>query len=99
MSLASASPDSSASSCAPLAFDLQRLQRRDPFVLGRCVALRLAEFDQGYGVVEVALDFGERTQPILQRRPLAHERLRGLGVVPEAGILGFCVQFRQSSRR
>ena len=83
----------------PFAFDLQRLQRRDPLGLGRCVALRLAKFDQGYGVVQVALHFGERAQPILQRRPLAHEGLRGLGVVPEAGVLGFCVQFGQSSRR
>ena len=78
---------------AALALGFQRLQRREALGLGRFVALGLAEFDQRRRVVEVALDLGERAQPVLEQRALAHHLLRGVGVVPEGGVFGFGVEF------
>ena len=83
----------------PLALGFQRLQRREALGLGRCVILGFAELDQRRRVVELALDLGERAQPVLQRRPLAHELLGGLRVVPQTGFFGFRVQFGQTPRR
>ncbi len=78
---------------APLALDLERAQLGEPLVLGLGVALGFAEFDQRGGVVEVALDLVQRAEPILQKGALAHQLLRGLGIVPEVGIFGFGVEF------
>ena len=84
---------------APLAFRLQRPELRQALVLGLGIALLLAEFDQRRRVVELALDLGERAQPILQHRPLAHHLLRGVGLGPELGVFGFGVQFGEAARR
>ena len=77
----------------PVALGLQRLQGRHALGLGRRVALGLAEFDQRRRVLEVALDLGERAQPLLEQRALAHQLLRGVGVVPEVRVFGFGVEF------
>jgi hypothetical protein len=45
------------------------------------------------------LDLGERAEPILQHRPLAHHLLGGVGIVPEIWIFGFGVQFGEAARR
>ena len=84
---------------APLALRLQPPKLCETLVLGLGIAFHLAEFDQRRGVVEVALDLGYRPEPILQHRPLAHQLLRGLGIVPEIGVLGFGVEFGETSRR
>ena len=82
---------------APLALGLQPLELRDALLLGRGIVLRFAEFDQRRGVVELALELGERAEPVLQHRALAHQLLRGLGIVPEVGI--FDRAFSSASRR
>jgi hypothetical protein len=84
---------------AALAFRLQRPELRQTFVLGLGVALLLAEFDQRRRVVELALDLGDRPQPILQHRALAHHLLRGVRMVPEIWVFGFGVQFGEAARR
>ena len=84
---------------APLTLGFQRLQRRDALGLGRFVPLGFAEFDQRRRVLELALDLGERPQPVLERGALAHQLLGGLGVVPEGGVLGFRIEFGQTPRR
>ena len=77
----------------PLALGLQRPELRETLVLGLGIAFRFAEFDERRGVVEIALDLGDRPQPILQHRALAHQLLRGFGIVPEVRVLGFGVEF------
>ena len=72
---------------------------REALVLGRGVALHLAELDQRDGVVEIALDLGERAEPVLQHRALAHQLLRGVGIVPEVRVFGLGVQFGETPRR
>ena len=84
---------------AALAFRLQRPELRQALVLGAGIALLLAELDQRRRVVEFALDLGERSQPILQHRPLAHHLLRGVRLGPELRIFGFGVQFGEAARR
>ena len=83
----------------PLALGLERLQGGDAFGLGGFVALGLAELDERRRVVEVALDLRELAEPVLQRRPLAHELLGGLRVVPETRLFGFRVQLGETPRR
>ena len=83
---------------AALALGLQCLEEIDAFLLGRRIPLHFAEFDKRHGVVKLALDFGERTDPVFQHRAFAHQLLRGFGVVPEIGIFGFGVQFRETAR-
>ena len=78
---------------APLALGFQRAQLREALVLAGFVAFHLAEFDQRRGVVEFALQLGERPQPVFQHRALAHQLLRGLGIVPEVGVFGLGVEF------
>ena len=92
MSLPSASPESSASSSRRSHSVFSARKAREAFVFGGRVAFGLAELDQGEGVVEVALDLGERAQPILQHVALAHQFLRGAGIVPEVGVFGFGVE-------
>ena len=76
----------------PLALGLQRPELRETLVLGLGIAFHFAEVDERRGVVEIALDLGDRPQPILQRRALAHQLLRGFGIVPEVRVLGFGVE-------
>ena len=71
---------------APFPLGFQRLQRRDPLGFGRRIAFHLAELDQRPRVVELAIDLGERPQPVLEHRALAHDLLRRLGVVPETWV-------------
>jgi len=84
---------------APLAFGLQRTKLGEALVLALGVALLFAELDQGGGVVELALDLGDRAEAILQHRPLAHQLLGSLGLGPELWIFGFGVQFGKAARR
>jgi len=75
------------------------LQRLDAFLLGRGVILALAELDQRDGVVELALEASDGAQAILELVALAHELLRNVRIVPEIGVFGFGVQFREAARR
>ena len=77
----------------------QRLQRRDAFLLGRLVAFRLAELDERHGVVELALELLLRAEPLLELAALAHDLLRGLGVVPEIGVFDARVQLAETTGR
>ena len=83
---------------AALAFGLQAFEKIDAFLFGRRIAFHFAEFDQRHRVVEIALDFGERADAVFQHGALAHEFLRGLGIVPEVGVFGFGVQFGKTAR-
>ena len=78
---------------AALAFGFQRPEGRDPLGFGGFIAFGLAELDQRRRIVEIALDLGERAQPVLQHRALAHHLFGGLGIGPEVGIFGFRVEF------
>ena len=49
------------------------------FLHGPCVALGLAEFDQGDGILDILLETLDRGDLVLQRRTLAHDLLRGFG--------------------
>ena len=82
-----------------VAFGLQGAQRVEPLGLGRRIALGLAEFDEGDGVVEIAVDLVDAAEPVFQHRALAHHLLRGFGIVPEIGVFGFGVQFGEAARR
>jgi hypothetical protein len=78
---------------AAFAFDLEGAKLGEAFGLGFGVAFDLAEFDEGHRVVKLALHLGERAEAILQHRTLAHQLLRGVGVVPEARVFRLCVEF------
>jgi hypothetical protein len=71
----------------------------DSLLLGGRVALGLAKLDQGDGVFEIMLEFGQRAEPFLKLGALAYEFLREFGIVPKGWIFGFGVQFRQSASR
>ena len=64
-----------------------------------CIVLRLGEFDQRHRVVQLALEACGGAEPILELGPLAHDLLRGFGVVPEIGIFDLGVQFGEAAGR
>jgi len=76
---------------------LQRLEQVDALFLGLRVALGLAELDQRHGVVEFALELRHQAELFLKLGALAHDLLRGLGVVPEIGVFDPRVQFREAA--
>ena len=81
---------------------LQRRQRGELLVgLGQAVlvAFGFAQFDQGQGVLKAAFKFAEILQALVQRRALAHQRLGGVRVFPEARALGQLVQFVEPTLR
>ena len=63
----------------------------------KAVLFGFAELDQGDGVLELLLETLHGRDLVLKRRALAHDLLRGVGVVPEVGILSLGVQFREAS--
>jgi hypothetical protein len=63
---------------------------------GGGIALHLAEFDQRRRVLEVALQLADGLDGFIELLALAHDRLRGLGIVPEVGVLGAGVQLREA---
>ena len=67
------------------------------FLHGRRVALGLAEFDQGDGILEVLLEPLDGGDLVLERRALAHDLLRGLGIVPEVRVFGEGIQFGEAA--
>jgi hypothetical protein len=62
-----------------------------------CVILGLAKLDQRGGVVQVLLQALDRGDSVLKFVALAHDVLRGVGVVPEFGVLGLGVQLGKAS--
>ena len=84
---------------APFALGLERPERRDPLGFDRLVALGLSKLDQRRRVIELALDFRQRAQPVFQHRALAHHLFGQRGLGPEIGVFGFGVQFSQTPRR
>ena len=84
---------------ASLGLDLERLQLVDPFLFGGGIVFHLAEFDERRGILEVPLEPRDGAEPILEIGPLAHHLLRGIGIVPEVGVLDPGVQLGEASRR
>ena len=62
-----------------------------------CVALGLAELDQGDGILDILLEALDRGDLVFERRALAHDLLRGVGIVPEVGIFGEGIQFGEAA--
>ena len=62
------------------------------------IVLGFAEFDHADIVLELALDLADAAERVLQRGSLLHQLLRLLRVVPEIGVFGELVQFRQARR-
>ena len=91
MSLPSASPDRSASIWRRLSFHFQGFQLVEAFLFGRRVLFRLGEFDERDRVQEFAIETAERAKPVLKLGPLAHDFLRGFGIVPKSRIFGLGV--------
>ena len=63
------------------------------------IAFGLAQFDQLDRVVEFALDALIAVDRVFEPGALAHHRLRGVGVVPELGVLGLRVQLVEPAVR
>ena len=84
---------------APVAFGLERLESGYSLGFSRLVAFGLSKLDQRHRVVEIALDFGERAEPVFQHRALAHHLLGGIGIGPKIGVFGFRVELGQTPRR
>ncbi len=61
---------------------------------GGVVAFHLAELDQRQRVIELAFELDDALDLGLQRGALAHQLLRGFGIVPKIGPLGEGVEFR-----
>ena len=99
MSLASASPDSSASSSRRATSVLSL--RSAVFGLGddRLVVLGLAELDQRDLIVELLLDAGERGELVVERGALLHQPAGALRIVPEIGVFGLLVQLGKPGAR
>ena len=93
MSLASASPESSASSWrrSPSAFSA--FSAATP---SASVASSPSVSPSSTSVVASSSSrsiLASDAEPVLERRALAHELLGGFGVVPETGVFGFGVEF------
>jgi hypothetical protein len=87
------------SELAPFALRFERPERCYSLGFDRLVAFGLGKVDQGRRIVEVALDFLERAQPVFQHRALAHQLFGEFGIGPEIGVFGLGVQFGQTPRR
>ena len=74
----------------------ERAERRKSLALRIAIALALAEFDKGHGIVEIAVEFRERAQPVLEIGALAHDLLCSVGIGPEPRVLDAGVQFGET---
>ena len=97
--MASASPDSSASSSRRAASACRRLSAASASAITLRILLGLAELDHGELVVEIALDLADRAEPVLERVALLHGALRFGAVVPEIGVFGLLVQLGEPRLR
>jgi hypothetical protein len=61
-------------------------------------AQRLAQLHERGGVIKLALEAAQGAKALLQLRALAHDLLRGVGVVPQIGVFDLGVQFGETSR-
>jgi hypothetical protein len=76
-------------------FGVQRGNCAFGFGDNACIALRLAQFNQ-LGVVGNGLfNFENAIDACLQVLPAAHNVLGLLGIIPEFGVFGLCVQFSE----
>ena len=57
----------------------------------------LAQLHQSDGVVEFALKSRQRSETVFKVGALAHDLLRGFGVVPEVGVFDLRVQFGEAA--
>ena len=69
-----------------LGFHLQGFQLAEAFLLGRRVLFRLGKLDQRDRVQKFTFETIERAKPFLELGTLAHDFLRGLGVVPRLDL-------------
>ena len=81
--MASASPDSSASSSRRAASALSALSAASASVDDALILLGIAELDHGDLVFEIALDPADGVELIVERVALLHHALGAGGVVPE----------------
>ncbi len=97
--MASASPDSSASSSRRATSALSLRKRR--FGLGDdlLIVLGLAELDQRHLIVELLLDAGERGELVVERGALLHHAAGALRIVPQIGVFGLPVQLGKPRAR
>ena len=84
---------------AMLGLRLEALEQSNTLLLARRIAFRLAELDEGRGIVKIALETRQSTEPILELGAFAHDLLRGVRIVPEGRILGLGTQFGEAARR
>ena len=82
-----------------LAFGLQGLELGNALGLDLCIALGFREFDKSHRVLELPLKARKAIQAIFKLRALAHDLLRGVGIVPEIGVFDPGIQFGQAARR
>ena len=83
---------------AGLGFRLEALQDLHALLLGGFIALRLAQFHESGGVIKLALKTAQGAKALLKLRALAHDLLRGFGVIPKIGVFDLGVQFGKTSR-
>ena len=81
-----------------LGFRLEALENFDALLLGGFVVLGLAQLDKRGGVVQLALKTAHGAQALFQLRSLAHDFLRGVGVVPQIRVFDLGVQFGETTR-
>ena len=81
----------------PLGLELEALQLVDPLFLGGGIIFRLGEFDEGRGVVEFAFETRDGAETVFEFGALAHDFLRGFGVVPEIWIFDLGVQLFETA--
>src|ERR1700719_2590529 len=99
LSLASASPDKSASAPRALGFGLERIERRFGLLDHLGIVLGLAELDHGELVLELLLDARDPTQVFLERGALLHHFLRALLVLPQIRVLGLPIELGEPCLR
>jgi hypothetical protein len=59
--------------------------------------LGLAQFDKRDSIVKFAFETGDRAEAVVDLGSLAHDFLRGLGVVPQVGIFDLGVEFGETA--
>jgi hypothetical protein len=75
----------------------QSFEQVEPFLFGRHILLRFGEFDERDRIKQFIVKTAERTKSVFELGALAHDFLRGFGIVPKIGIFGFGVQFGQAA--
>ncbi len=76
---------------------LQGVQLAEPFLSGSLVAFRLGKLDKRDRIQKFVFEMIERTKPILKCGALAHDVLRGFGIIPKIRIFRLGVQLGKAA--